>query len=483
MTQDELQARYERKLAEMGMSPTQEERAEGLSPRAVYFRRLCNGKLNWIGMVENIPGLVGDAARFTLASMPLRHPPFALAAGLLTAATAYGRHVHTNGLQPSIQVLASLPAGGGKDMTLKAPRRIINAGLTSAGLTYSFFMRGAHSASALVDELNDHPIKTLLMDESGDFFSIARSSNGNYLQTAKSALKEVYSVKMGDCFEGMKHARKNGQAQALIRVETPFLASALVIQDDIIGKAVQESDIQDGTIPRMLLFHSTDEPRMDYDIADNPPPMPEELTAHLAAWFKREDVFRWVPDPHAESGSNAVTINHRTDFNALNIRVEHAAVELLHAFGDEVQEAQRSSVKDGKLTAPIWSRAYENARKVAMLIACGRGYEHPEREAVTESDAKWAVQIVRQCVKDAESLLEGNICDDSFDALKAKILRLMSRSGKDGVTKTTLCRWKCGDRKQRDLALEDLADAELIKLRAADGKFVLTATGKRYAGK
>jgi hypothetical protein len=106
------------------------------------------------------------------------------------------------------------------------------------------------------------------------------------------------------------------------------------------------------------------------------------------------------------------------------------ATEIMDTFRSEQKAEQQKYDELG----PLWSRARENAGKLAMIHACWTDQNCP---IVDSESAKWAVNVTRHVVQQTLWRANVSLVDSPFHALCQKVLNKLIQSP-DGKLKHSL---------------------------------------------
>ena len=117
--------------------------------------------------------------------------------------------------------------------------------------------------------------------------------------------------------------------------------------------------------------------------------------------------------------------------------------------------------------ATLWAKAEENARRIALILACSDSYDSP---TITAANADHACRLVKMILNDIGKYIVPEIVGGKVEADKRKIIRVIQRMGATGGVKRDITRgtrW-AGNRQRNDL-LTDLTEAGEIVCRAVEG--------------
>jgi hypothetical protein len=140
------------------------------------------------------------------------------------------------------------------------------------------------------------------------------------------------------------------------------------------------------------------------------------------------------------------------------IRPTEAAVENLLAFRGEADEIR---AQGGKV-APLWARAYENALRVAGVVAAGSwnptSGEQPELHG---NVAEWSINLVRASVERTARLVRDEVADSETERDIKKIVSFVRERRE--VTRSQLTRqFQRIEKWRREQLIQTALEAGLI---------------------
>ena len=302
----------------------------------------------------DVPGLVGEIAKWAGGRSYAEQPSFALAVGLICTALASGNryvieHWETP-LQPFFLLLA--PTASGKESALEAvytfSRRI--------GLGQSVF-QGFQSYHAMLDRLVEPPHTACwLWDEAARKLKSSGRSQGGQDYQILTWLMSFYG-KANSFVAGMP-----GRKQAISSIDYPFLTVLAAAQPTQMIEAITDSDLSMGLINRFVLFDAgNDLPKANLKRHSFFPSKIEEAVKQ----------FRHVDLPKGEDPF---------------VRIKFDGNEPWALFRDFNDECRELAIRGGGWE--MWGRTNQNALILAGLVAVGC---NPLKPIITSSIAKWAI--------------------------------------------------------------------------------------------
>jgi len=306
-----------------------------------------------------VPGLVGDIAKWSAKQTYLDQPPFDLATGLMCTALASCNHYEVDNLntplQPYFMLLAPTAAGKGASLD-RVYQFAQNIKLDS------YIFQHFQSYHALMDELAEPPnIACWLWDEAARHLKTARSSGSQDYQIL-SHLIALYG-------RANKHVPGvPGRKNPIPPLDNPFLTLFATAQPQALVEAISSADIASGFVNRFILF----------DSGDSTPRRNE----------RRTDVF---PSALKKMGNQMRTYEPRRG----RTTIRFTNVETFAMFDDFAEEARNHLVAGGEAN-DIWGRANQNALIVAGIVAVGVDTRKPR---ITPEIASWAIRLITWSIK------------------------------------------------------------------------------------
>jgi hypothetical protein len=357
----------------------------------------------------DVPGIVGELARYTIASAAKPQPVLALASAIVTCAALFGRRVRTEtGVWPNVYAIGLAGTGAGKERTRGAPRQA----LTTVNLANLLGIDDVTSDAAIYGYLQDCPSAAAFFDEFGHLVrEFAERRGANIIAT----LTKLYGLSGAECL-GKTYAkdRRTNRAGSDVVVKNPSLSVYGTSVPHRFWEAIDSGDVVDGFLNRFLIFASDDPDPVELDRTDSDREVPAMLVRMLEPWgpgFGRGV----ASDPLAEAAP-AVYL------------VDQGARDVFHAFGQEIRtlraEARKSADHVGN---GLWARAREQAIKLALIRAASQC--SPEDGVVREADATWGVELVRWCTRRTAASIAAQLGDSDHDRMCKQAIAWLEEKG------------------------------------------------------
>ena len=303
-----------------------------------------------------IPGIVGDLARWHAKRAYQVQPSFDLCAALMCTAIASQNRYLVDGwdtpLQPYYMLLA--PPGGGKDSVVRGVQAFAHK-LAIEGQVY----QGFQSYHSLLDTLAVAPHAVCwLWDEAARKLKNANRSQGGPDNQVITWLLDLYG-------KGNSHVNGiSGRKNNIAPIDKPFFTVLAAAQPDQMMDAISNADLSTGLISRFVLFD-----------AGKIRPAPNDTRSDIFPSRVLDWVEQVKKQPLGVNGFSPVRLAPTNVFNQFR------------TFRDECASY---SWEGGD--AAVWIRANQNALIMAGLVAIG---VDPKKPMITEEGAAWAIDFVR----------------------------------------------------------------------------------------
>jgi hypothetical protein len=189
-------------------------------------------------------------------------------------------------------------------------------------------------------------------------------------------------------------------------------------------------------------------------------PVPTELSTIIHRWSDRKNVT-------IESGKTSLTPFTGGDGNKptpmqLVIPTDSDADRIFVAFDNDTIEYG----KKHNLLACLWAKGEENARRIALILACSENFDAPR---INASMADYACRLVKYILTDFSITIAPEIVFGEIDSRKRKIIKVIDKSGTDGIDKRDISRLTPEfTKKHRDDILIDLIESGELAVRNVD---------------
>lgn len=400
-------------------------------------------KIKFDDQLLEVPGLVGEAAKWARSAQYLDQPIFALASGIMCTALASCNHYVVQHwetpLQPYLLVTAS--TGGGKDSALSSVTEFTHR----VGLDDVAF-RGFQSYYAMLDILGEEGMACWLWDEAARYMANVKNSSGQDFAILTHVIS-LYGA-AGKFVPGVP-----GRRQSIPALDHPFLTLLATAQPDALMEAITGTARETGFVNRFVLM----------DTGDYFPPRNTHRTKVFPSALKKHARNLIAHEPHG-------------DFTEIMFEDTDTFARF-----DEYEEAsRRRSRKD-----ETWARANQNALIMAGVAAVGVDAHRP---VITSDIARWAIRLVSwsnecwaskmQFVSSGTSYIEKNAL--RVEAVISQPMKYVEQKTntapqklcmKNGMMPASALTRNTTDiqRHNREQIINDLLDAEVIGTTEAHG--------------
>lgn len=384
-------------------------------------------------------GLVGDIAAWMNDTAGCYQPLFSLGASLVLCGALFGRKVcdESNG-RTNIFCMGVGHSSCGKDH----PGDCINKILSSAG-AQSMLMGRMTSDTAIEKALTANPVKLAVMDEVGHFFSnINKAGDGSaYLKTIKPTLMEMFSS-AHKTYIGKEKASGTPPV-----IDQPCMCLWGVTAPQKLYSGMTIEELQDGWIARNLIFISETRPiYVMKPMAD----VPSSISEIVRAWYTRT------------TSTPLITATPGGTNRPMVVPMDQTARAIFDRFSQKAHDAMLRANEKNEKTEYLWGKALQNARRVALIIACGKEFEGP---AIGKYEAEYGCNLVEMLIRNAEKSIAENVSENQFERDRSRLLYIIRKSGTNGISAREIfrgARW-LKSAKVRDEYLRDLDQCGLAR--------------------
>ena len=349
----------------------------------------------------DVPGLVRQVMDFSLASAPYPNVGLAFCGALALQSYLCGRKVRTScDLRPNTYLLALASSGIGKDFPRKVNSRVMfEIGHVSA--LGDKFASGQGIQDALLrspamlfqnDEM-DGVLRQINFDRENKLESIP-----NILLTLYTSANDIYPVRV-----------KAGQKEAL-QIDQPHLTLFGTATPQYFYESLSHRMLTNGLFARMMIIDigtrgkgqtpgsARDAPQSVIDIARWwAEYMPSQRRGNMVNLHPEPKVVPFAPD--AERAVEA--LQERTDANW-----------------------HEADARNDEVCRTIWTRACENAKKLALIYACSENHEAPE---ISLAAVEWASAFALHQTQRQLYLASTYVAENPFHSECLKVMRRLRK--------------------------------------------------------
>lgn len=388
-------------------------------------------------------GLLGSICSW-INSTAFRDQPFlALACSLAFLGTLFGRKVKDElGSRTNLYCMGVAPSSAGKAHALSQIRLLAR----QSGCSRLLGGDDIASDSAIEARLEREPATLYLWDEMGHKLVQIKSGKNSHLEAVVSLLMKVYSA-AGSVYLGKEYADQENQRLIVQPCCSIYGTSTLLKFAD----GISPSELQDGWMSRCLVFCSPfDVPKKRGHKDDS---VPRDTCDLIEQWYLRE----LLPEGPLVAKTFVGNDGQKQAPLQLVVPTTPGAENIFVHFDNVTIEYG----KQHPMLACLWAKGEENARRIALIVACGNSYDNP---VITEADADYACRLVRYLLIDFSNTIAPEIVSGEMEARKRKIVRVVAAEGPDGCAKLMLTkRTPALTSRTRQEAVSDLLESgELV---------------------
>jgi len=392
------------RLAEGGKSYIEQEDGEFVDEdtgEVVTLEELEPEPVQEMHKLEYPQGLVGDIARWIVATSRFPQPELAIGAALGIVGTCAGRQFASPTMSGThLYTLAMAETGTGKDAPLQAIKTILNAADMKEHLGPDEFA----SAPAVVKFIKKKPLSICPMDEFGGFMKRVMSKRGS---THENAIPKILRSMWSSSFA--TYMTPEAASYESVAIHSPAISIFGATTPGQFYSAMSGAQVEDGTLNRFLLIRGRDEVE-----EVEPEQQASKVPDHIIGGLRR--IYNY-------SGETAVL--WRNDHSA-NPTVEDRIIELAWC-PDGVVERYKTFVKEiaclrkqNAHAKEFYVRTAEMALRIATIIAIGCG-----RDNVRAEDLEYGIGIAKAS---ADFMVEGAadyMAENENQANAQKIIRAL----------------------------------------------------------
>lgn len=357
---------------------------------------------DYAGLID-VPGLVGDIARWVLDTARRPQPVLALGTALTIVGTAAGRHLAGPTLSGThLYIIGLARTSYGKDHALKCISRILEPSKMIQHLGPDEFV----SMPAVINFLQRSPLSICAMDEFGAFLKRINNKRASGFEmsiskTLRSAWGASFSTMMTPEWAGRTAQPIASPAMSIYAMSTP----------EEFYDSLTSLDVSNGILNRFLVIEAKTKP-LDRDPLVDPSIVPEGITQLLDRIYMRRGV-----------GFSAFL--NRSDVGPTHEKVSWplAVQDTFRAFSNSIDaEGERYPERTNFL-----ARTAEQAVRLATIRAIGI---NPERPEITAEDLGWGIQFARMS---ADLMIAGaaeHMSENEHQANTKMVTSIIRKAGK-----------------------------------------------------
>ncbi len=349
-----------------------------------------------------IPGYVGNVIDFTMHNAPYPNLPLAFCGAMALQSYLASRKVcEPGGLRPNLYLLALGISGGGKAY----PRKVNAHILRQIGHENALGNQIA-SGAGLEDAMFLNRKMIFQTDEIDNMMHAISSSNDPNYMALLAMILQIYSE--ADEAHSMRVKAGNAPRGCIDQPGLVILGNAT---PDGFFDSMSVKLLTNGLFSRSIIIDVNNRGRRcpSRDVST----MPKEFI-DIARWWSE-----FNPAPVNPETGNKPNLND-TNPTLYLVPVDTDGETIMNAFGNLADDEYDAAAKSGDpVRAAVWTRAYENAMRMALVYACSKNHLAP----VIDRDATlWASNFETHVVRRMLFLARKGVAENPFhrDCLKMK---------------------------------------------------------------
>lgn len=405
----------------------------------------------------SVPGFIGRLMDFCLRTAPYPNLALAFCGALALMAFLVGRKIkEPGGIRPNIYLLALASTGTGKDWPRKINANILNIINASNCLGNRFA-----SGEGLQDVMQANLNMLFQTDEIDTMLRSINTSRESRYESIQDTLLTFFTSS-----DSSFPVRTRAGMKECMSIRQPHLSIFGTATPKNYYQALSERMMTNGLFSRMLIVDVGE--RALCEMAGDIDKIPSEIIDVAEFWQAKtrpspKNNLSWEnPNPPAaayqgQAGKILFDFQRQSDLN-------HRATEA----NDEVSKA-------------VWSRAAENARKLALLYACSENHQNP---TISEQAAQWAIAFVNHQIRRQIYMASIYAAENDFHALCLKVKEKLRNSPGHKMQHSELLRNMRIDKDNLKKIIETLVEQgdiqiETMQIVTKKGVVYKLCTGRR----
>ncbi len=370
----------------------------------------------------NPGGFLQEMTDWINAGAHRQQPILALGAAIATMGTIMGRKVKTEtNLRTNLYIVGIGETSCGKEHARQCVKSLFHAAEADDCLG----PENLASDSGLLVAVHNQPSMLLMIDEIGWLLKAVTSQYAKpYMKNIAQVLMQLHSS-AGGVMKGKTYADRERKQE---NIQQPNVCLYGTSVPGRFHAALTRDEIEDGFVPRMVVFESEDPspPRRRVRTIDPP----ANLVDLVRYWhgvplgnqsqFQKLAGFASIPDPRE------VTCTTEAD-------------EAFREFEEYVREQANECRPRG--VAGLWGKTEATALQLALIHALSL---NPEARFIEIHSAEWAIGLMSYLTHRMIRMAEKNLNANQYEADVKKVLQIIYEQGKQGMSRRDLrrrCQW------------------------------------------
>jgi hypothetical protein len=392
----------------------------------------------------DVPGFVGEFARYVNSVSHVDQPIYSLATALAFQALLCAQNVKDpTGIRTNPYIIVAGRSASGKDkgreIIKKVFTQLVNTPKYKSERHYKplhHFIESVASYQALVKRLKrNQGVLLWLWDELGKELASWTKDRSANLSGVKTELMRLYSSADSIYVPHVKASSdiKDEEADA---IQQPNLILYGTAEKETLFNAFSIAELTDGLVGRLMIFEGND--YADRIQQTEQIPIPENILEMTDWWLEKRvmTINQEIPQPDT-------------------VPVTDEAEEIFKQFQNVQKQLKYDRVKD-----TLWGRAQQQARQFALIYACSADKDNP---VVDKNAAQWAYELVSYLIKRKIYIADRHVADSEFDRQQKEVLRYIESCGGQCTQNEFTRKFQRLEKRRRDDIIANLEDAGTIK--------------------
>lgn len=361
-----------------------------------------------------VPGFVSEVMDFSMYAARYPNLELAFCGAMALQSFLCSRKVREEGgLRPNLYMLALADSGTGKAF----PRKLNAHVLSKVGFG-SALGNQISSGQGLEDEILRRRKMLYQTDEVDHLLRSLSSSKESYHSMLLSMLLQLYSEADQTHTKRTKVKTKGRSDDTPDEVDQPGLVIFGTATPECFFESLSTRLLTNGLFSRSIVIDVDErgQKQRTHDVSETPKSILE-----VAKWWKE-----YNPAPlHPETGQKP-NLDEEHPTPAI-VPFSEDGYAVLDAFAAEADEQYDAAKRAGdRVRAILWTRAYENATRLALNYACSRDHLTP---CIDKEVASWAAEFMGFLVRRMLLTASQYVAENPFHADCLKLMRRLSECG------------------------------------------------------
>ena len=411
-------------------------------------------------------GILGELCDWINGTAMCHQPMLTLACSLTFMGTLFGRKVRDElNSRTNLYCMGIGDSSAGKQHAVDKINDLCHATGTMD------LLGGTDIASdtAIEELVSKRPAVLCMCDEIGFLLSSIGSGQNPHLSRVVSMLMRLYSSAKS-IYKGKEYADSDN-VRTIIQPCLSLYGTSSPIR---FNEGISLDQIHDGWLGRCLMFQAAPNVGKERDIKVNAPP-PDSLIEMIQKWYARRPGVEGDTDLgdfmvyHGKTGATQ---------QAVPKQIEVPRSKEAEKIFVELDKMGMAIAKKDPVIGCLWKKAEEQARRIALIVACGEEYENP---AITASHAEYACRLMKYVISGFDKYVLPEIAVNQLQVKKKRICLFVEAGGPGGVRHRDVVKKTrfCNMRERKDM-IDDLIEAGDIVIKPV-GKTLYYFTPKNFA--